>query len=111
MALASTSTQFVPTAEYDYVTGYFLNTLQSASIAAALLATWVNGAQQPLTVSEGEILQATYNKLVFPQAEWVHLPNGQQWQQGMMATATVTTTTTTVTIQETILRIPLAMMK
>lgn len=111
VSLASSSTQFVPTAEYWYITGYFLNTGQSASICSALLVTYVNGAVQPLTISETEILQSTYNKLTFPASEWVQLPNGQQWQQGMVSTVINTTTTTTVTIQETILRMPLAMLQ
>lgn len=111
ISLASSNTQYVPTAEYWYITGIFLNPNQTASIAHALLITYVNSAPQPFAPQEDEVQQTTYNKLVLPAQEWIQLPNGQSWQQAIQPTATVTTTTTTVTFQETILRMPLTTLK
>lgn len=115
ISLASSSTQFIPTNEYWYITGIYVPTTSTGavniSIANALLITFVNDAPQPYAPSEAEVQQNLYNKLALPPQEWIQLPNGQAFQQAIQPTVTVTTTTTTVTFQETFLRMPLGVMQ
>lgn len=111
ISLASATQQYVPVNEYWYITGIFLNPNQTPSIAHALLLTYVNSVPQPFAPEEDEVQQGTYNKLTLPSTEWIQLPSGISWQQAIQPTATVTTTTTTVTFQESILRMPLQVLK
>lgn len=107
ITLSSSAAQFVPTAEYWYITGIYLNPGQTPTNTNSLLLTYVNNVVQPYAPAEQEVQQTTFNKLVQPSSEWVHLPNGQQFQQAVQPQVTATATTT-VTFQETILRMPLA---
>ena len=111
VALAGATTQFVPQNEYWYLTGVFLNPNQSPTALHGLLLTLVNFIPQMATFQEDEVQQGTYNKLTLPSTEWIQLPSGISWQQAIQPTVTYTTTTTTVTFQETILRVPLALLK
>jgi len=110
ISLASATTQFVPTAEYWYITGIYLPGATAPTGMNALLLTFVNSAPQPFAPAESEVSQTIFNKLTLPPQEWIQLPNGQQWQQAIQPQV-ANTSTTTVTFQETILRMPLASMQ